>query len=239
MLNYCGKNYDKISFDDINKDILDEIHYLFINNNKLLSIDLNIFNNLKVVDLSYNEITEILFLPKLLEELVCNNCHITYICKHDNLLKLHCFDNKLCDIEEYPMLKDLICSNNNLKNIREYQNLESLICMDNPIDEIKKQQNLKILDCSNTLINCKLSDYFPKLIYLYAHNTKISDISNLLYIKEIEACNSHIKNIPYINSLQSIVIDNTDLMISEKYKLKNYYEYQNKIDIIFDNNNLN
>lgn len=212
------------------------LNYLFIGDNKLKCINLNfdMFANLKVVDISDNpNLEELTFLPRNLEELVCNNCQLTKICSHDVIKKIHCMDNKIASLENFPSLEDLKCDNNKIQFINSMLRLKKLSCTNNPLIKIDYLPNLLVLDCSLTLLAGKIS-FAPIITHLICHNTNITDISELNEIYEIEFNDSQIQYLPYLPKLKSIIFNNKDLKLSPNYKIKNFLEYGGNIDIVFE-----
>jgi Leucine-rich repeat (LRR) protein len=214
---------------------LENIDYLFLNNNKFkkINIDFIIFKNLTVLDMSDNPIDEILSLPQNLIELVCNNCEIKNICYHPTIKKIHCMNNKLTFLEEYPLLEDLQCSNNKLISIPKLLNLKSLSCSENPTKIINHLPTLKVLNCANTLIEGKIN-FAPLITHLLCNNTKISDVSELSSLSEIEMNNTEIKELPYLTELKSLIINSMKINLSPQYKIKNLFNLGDKINIIFE-----
>lgn len=212
---------------------LNDIIYLFINDNLISNINFSNFLNLKVIDISDNCIETINFLPENLEELVCNNCKLVNICQNSNIERLHCQDNYLENLNYYEKLVDLRCDNNKIKHIQSLPNLKKLSCTNNPIEKIDIQQNLKVLDCSYSNIEGSIN-FAPVLHSLICHKTKINDVSNLSNIFEIEFFDSHIECLPFLPKLKSIILGNKNILISPDYKIKKYLEYDGKIDIVFE-----
>ena len=188
------------------------VKYLFLNDNKLEKIDVSLFTNLLVLDVSNNPIETIDALPENLEELTCKSCKMKHIVSHKNLKILQCSDNLLENLEEYTSLVNLECENNKIKIINSYTCLEELVCHNNPLNEIKYQVNLKHLDCANTNISTINAD---KLETIHFANTKI-------------------KKFPYIKTLKCAVFNDENIELGEEYKLKSFVEYEGNIDILFD-----
>lgn len=236
--NYIDMNdmgYNDIPSILINKINVKNIDYLFLSNNKITSMmHINIFENIKVIDISDNPIKRIEVLPMKLEELVVYGCDIEYICDHKYLKKIHCYNNSLKNINDYPELIDLICNNNHITKISNYKNLKNLSCKNNDIDEITNLPNLKYLECSDTKIK---SIDLTTLEELICGNTFITDISSLINLRSLELCNTKIQYIPYIPFLEHLIIDNLNICIDPKYKIKLCVcSHDNLIHITFDNN---
>lgn len=231
--NYLDLSYlNLIELPEI-QESLKNIEYLFINNNNIKTLKISFFQNITVIDLSDNPITEINYLPPNLIELVCNNCKIENMCPHNSIKKIHCINNNLTEIQNYSNLIDLQCGENNLKTIPSLLKLEYLSCYDNPIIKINFLPILKTLNCDNTLLE-NIIDFAPSLKYLSCCNTKILDISNLKDLNEIELIDSKINTIPFISELKSIIINNMNINISPKYKIKNLFNTGNKINIYME-----
>jgi hypothetical protein len=218
------KNYDKL----IN------IKYLFLNDNKLINCDnaLQYFKNLEVLDISFNCIELITFLPTKLKEFICHNNKIVKIPSHENIKVLDCSNNKIKKLGEYPNVRDLICCDNNLTSIKQYNMLKTMTCKNNPIINFSIQPNLELLDCSNTKLTGKLNGLF-KLNGLICNFTTISDITDLEKLEslEIEGCRM---NIPYLEHIKCILFsDDDDIKLSENLKIKNVIKNGNSICLIF------
>jgi hypothetical protein len=230
------KNYVDLSNKNLNEipelENIECIEYLFLNDNKLINIDLKLFINLKVLDISNNLIEELLFLPPNLVELVCEGCNLKYICPHENITILHCENNKLTLLESYPQLEDLQCDDNQITTLKSMNNLRRLICRNNPIDKIDLQQELSMLDCSCTNIN-NIS-FAPNVVHLMCNKSKILDLTGMNNIINIEICDTQILDIPYLENLENLIFNNKNINISPKYKIKNVFEYDCKIDAVFD-----
>jgi hypothetical protein len=219
----------------LQKNLL-KLDYLFINDNKLnyINLNFNIFTNLKVIDISDNcNLKEINFLPPNLEELVCNNCQLIKICSHDKITKIHCMDNQIILLGNFPNILDLKCDNNKIEFIPSMLKLKRLTCANNPLIKIDYLPNLLTLDCSLTQLTGKIT-FAPMITDLICHDTKISDISELNEIFEIEFYDSQIEYLPYLPRLKSIIFNNKDLKLSPNYKIKKLLEYGGKIDIVFE-----
>jgi hypothetical protein len=215
---------------------LSDIIYFFINDNKLNNINLNFntFAKLKVIDISDNcNLEEINYLPPNLEELVCNNCQLIKICSHGTITKIHCMDNKLSQLNSYPLLEDLKCDNNKIEFIPSMLKLKRLTCANNLIVKIDYQPNLQILDCSLTPLEGKIT-FAPMITNLICHDTKISDISELNEVVEVEFYDSEIQYLPFLPRLKSIIFNNKNIKLSSNYRIKKFLEYGNKIDIVFE-----
>jgi Leucine-rich repeat (LRR) protein len=215
------------------ENIVENIIFLFINDNALKNIDLTSFKNLQVLDMSDNLIDEIIFLPSTLEELVCNNCCLKKICYHPTIKRIHCNNNNLSHIEPYPQITNLQCGNNKLESIPSLPKIMYLICHENPIKQIGNCPNLIDLDCETTLLEGKIT-FAPMLRYLMCCNTKISDIFDLQELKEIEFYNCNITKLPYLPKLKSIIINNTNINLSAEYKIIKIFNMGSKFNIIFE-----
>lgn len=212
-----------------------KLKHLFLNDNKLTKCDerISCFTNLEVLDISFNQITEITFLPKYLKEFVCHTNKISSILAHGALINLDCSTNNITVLGEYPELKDLICSDNKIGVIKSYPKMKRLICKQNPTIQIEKQVNLTHLDCSNTNIS-GISGDFPNLSNLICNYTKINDISKLQKLESLEMIGCDIY-IYYIKSLKYLLCkDYEKITISGKYKVQREITEQYNTCIIFD-----
>ena len=234
---------DLIDFPDLSqsyfKNQLKNIKYLFISNNKITSCNdkLKFFENLHVLDISHNNISEISYIPPNLIELVCNNNNLIRLVNNmDNIVRLECSDNKLIVLPSMKNLTHLLCENNKLNGISEYPNCQKIICSNNPIFNINSQPKLTYLDCSRTNIKEKLLN-MPSLEYLNCNNTKISNVSNLSNIESIDMCFTDIKHIPYLTKLNHIKCNaDDDIRISDSYKNNTnleFYKENHLMNILF------
>lgn len=215
---------------------LTKIKYLFLNDNKLTSCGkrLEDFIDLEVLDISYNFISEITFLPNKLKEFVCNNNKLIKLPSHESIEILDCMTNKIQTLGHYPKLKDLVCIDNNLNIIISYNLLKRLLCKQNLITEICPQPNLEQLDCSETKLVGKLSK-FPKLTGLICNFTEISNISELINLESLEIVGCKM-NVPYLKKLKCLLCDNSEenISVSDKFKLANVISEGSSICCIFE-----
>jgi hypothetical protein len=185
---------------------------LFLNNNKIKKLDLMLFNNLKVLDISNNFIEKIEYLPPNLVELNARSCQLNFIPSHDKLKILYCSLNQLSELSNYPNLKELDCESNKINFINTYTNLEELICSSNPIIKIENQPKLKILDCSDTNIN----------------EPPYSDSLEILHFS-----NTQIKKLDFLKNLKQIAFNNENVIFCPKYTLVSHIRCNGEINVIF------
>lgn len=218
-------------------DKLVKIKYLFINDNNLSECGdrLSCFENLEVLDISFNKISEISFLPKTLQELICHNNKLTQLQSHNTIKILDCMNNPIEKIGNYPKLVDLICIENKLTNLPTYPNVERIICKQNPLNDIEYQPNLKQLDCSETNLSGRLENY-PNLIGLICNHTKISYVGNLDKLESLEIVGCRMK-VSYIQTLKCLLCENleSDIQLSTKFKIKSVISEGNSICCLFNN----
>lgn len=214
------------------------IKYLFLNDNKLSSCDdrLECFENLEVLDISFNNIVEIGFLPKKIKEFICHNNNITVLPSHNFVEIIDCSNNKINCLGKYPKLKDLICVENQITLINKYDMLKKLICRQNPITRIHSQPILDKLDCSETNMNGKIEN-FPNLTGLICNFTGITNVSNLESLESLEIVGCKMK-IPFLKKLKYLLFDNSkesvEIELSDKYKIKNIISEGKSVYLIFD-----
>lgn len=232
-LDLSNMNLTKLIVEDKYINELVNVKYLFLNNNKLDKIDLSLFKYLEVLDISYNNLTEIINLPLTLRELCCNNNNLTFIESHNNLVRLECSNNKLIELNNYPNLELLKCENNRLINISSYPVLKKLYCMSNPLISIKENHLLEILNCSMTDITELIN--FSNLKELICTNSKLHTINKTNPLQYLEISHSAITKLDYFPKLKDFIYANTtDLLISPKYKIKNYTKLKGHVIIVFE-----
>ena len=183
------------------KNILKKTKFLDISNNKLTNIpDLSKYLNIKVLDVSFNNI-EGDFINNNLEEFVCKNNKITSIISN-SLLRIDASNNKLNKID-VKNIQYLGVSNNNLTEIESYKDLDYLDCSCNKIEEIQNLFKLTELYCSQNLItiisgidsliilNCvdnplNKINYFPNLTTIVSSTAKISSNYKIISAKKVD-----------------------------------------------------
>ncbi|WNE41204.1 MAG: hypothetical protein mread185_000661 [Mycoplasmataceae bacterium] len=129
------------------------------------TLDLRIFPNLKKIDCSWNEITELNIEnnPKL-EEIICSNNYSLFFLSFGEIKSLEKISCGSCDLKELDLSK--------------FKKLKSLNFQDNQINKIilpLDAENLTFLDLSNNKIkNLSIFSYLANLKYLYLNNNPIS-----------------------------------------------------------------
>lgn len=225
-----------ITIPDIRKfndyDKLKNIKMLFLHDNSLKSLgnELNYFENLEILDVSSNNLTNIEYLPLTLIELACHNNNLTNIISHNLLKRLDCSSNNLESLNNFDLLEQLVCDKNQLKTLNSFQNMTRLICKFNPIIKIGSLPKVSYLDCSNTSLSGTFGqdNIFTNLEYLLINKTNISSLSTNLRIKTLEMAGSKITKLPYIPSLKYILFNkNEHFMLNDKYKIHSYSEKNN------------
>jgi len=183
------------------KYILNNIEFLDLSNNKLKKMpNLNKFQNIIYLNVSFNEIDESIDNNKIIE-LTCQYNKIKFI-KSNSLKRLNASNNEISSIDipnievliintnkidwisSYTELTYLECIDNNLIKIDNMIELEELYLANNNITSIKNMPKLKLLNCVGNPIN-KIN-YFPNLIMLVTSIPNISSqylISNISKIK--------------------------------------------------------
>lgn len=228
------KKFPDLSLYNHFEDLKKNLKYLFLDNNDLIVCDDKIkhFKYLEVLDISFNKITDILYLPPYLKELNCNTNLLKSIGHHDHLKMLDCSTNQIELLGNYINLTDLICFDNKLSRIQNYGNLNRLICKKNPIVTISDQPSLTHLDCSETNVTNNICN-MPKLSNLICNHTKISDISGFTKLDSLEMVGCNFK-IPYIKSLRILLCKNyEDMIMSDKYVIEREITEQENSCILF------
>ena len=221
----------------INYKLIKNIKYLFASHNNIEKVEKKNFDqfpNLTVVDLSFNKITSVKYLPNTLNQLSINNNNIRELPYIKDLVLLEASNNKITSIPHYEKLHDLYIDSNRLTELETFDDLFYVTCRKNDIRKINSQPNLFHLNCAfNNLgkSNTKISDPtkkisgMPKLKHLICtNNPHLNGFDKDIKILEtFEFADTNILNLPYISTLKHIVCSskNGELIISEKYSLKN------------------
>ena len=215
-------------------ELTTKLQYLFLNDNKLTKCDDRIkpFANIEVLDISFNFITEITYLPKYLKEFVCHTNEITSLPDHQYITKIDCSSNKITKVGNYENLRDLICNDNKLIEIPSYECLKRLICKVNPIVKIGCQPSLTHLDCSSTNVLGHIGQ-FDILTNLICNHTKTTDISKFQKLETLEIMGCTMQ-IPFIRTLKCLMCeDYENLDISSRYKVEKEITEQKNSCILF------
>jgi len=186
--------------------------------------DLRRFTNLREVYLSYNELTEIPWLPPSVRELdisynrftvmpsIVSCVQLYYLnCVGNNLITLgelpsemthlRCDRNQIVDIGVLPYkLQELSCSNNNLVKISELPlTLTQLLCSCNNLTEIPKlPENLKYLDCSSNQLE-KLPKFNRVLQRIYCFRNRLTDLPPFnVNMTEVYCYDNNIARLPLL-----------------------------------------
>ena len=190
-----------------NKDInniglrFPNIEQLNVSCNKLKTLDLSYFHNLKIIRAARNKISEIIgfeYCHKLREVVLVSN-YLENIASNHNVKELLISNNKLSTVPNFNNLEVLdVRLNKKLETIGDYPKLTHLCIANTLISKINLYMNLVILDCSYTPIEG--IPPFPKLETLeftYMYNNK-----NLPYLPYLPSLKEMIngKNIVKIDS---------------------------------------
>ena len=152
-----------------------KIEYLFLNSNNISVLqpdEIDQFDCIKVLDIGYNNLTNINYLPNTIIELVCKNNYLIFICELDNLIKLDCSFNNLNCIDNYKNLEIFDCSNTNIEIIN-FKKLKKLYCNNSKVCNIDTCICIELIEMINSNIN-KLY-YFDNL-----NKIMFSDTDNFL-----------------------------------------------------------
>lgn len=212
--------------DVVNDNKLHKIKSLFMIDNNISVINMSIFNNLTVVDLSNNKLSSVPILPDTIEEItVKNNVLETVVLNsYSNLKRLDVSHNKLTTIDLHKTLDILICNNNNIKQIKSFPKLRKLSCKKNDIHTISGLPLIEIIECDNNKISTIIN--FPILRELYCNNNKITLITKLPKIEVVHCINNNISRFEYFSKLKELSCDyDSKLSLSTNYKVKDYYVY--------------
>ena len=168
-----------------------QIKYLFLNENKLEGIlDLTKFNNLEVVDIEFNSISE-LILPSSVKEFVVSNNKLSKLPNNINPIRIKANHNNINVLPlNYTNLELAELSYNNITRINTFDNLKRLIIDSNPLEVINNLSKLTYLDVSDT------------------NKVKLENLPNISHLV-LNSCNS--ENLPYFETLEIIEIINTPI----------------------------
>ncbi|KAJ3256398.1 hypothetical protein HK103_005527 [Boothiomyces macroporosus] len=216
------RNYRKIIASDNYLKFLDDIpsgvEALFIARNELSNLtSFAKLQTLKVLDISYNHLTDLSALSHLcyLEELVAVGNQVDSLSiKNANLRKLNLKGNLLanCDFESYLNLSENKLET--IKNIHYLAKLTTLILDQNKLDHLKLESPLKYLLFlsleDNYLVSFDLKP-FPRLITAKLNRNCLQRLhsldSSLLQVLEIESQFSSTLSLNFTNSnLESLKI---------------------------------
>lgn len=154
-----------------------KIEHLFLNSNNISTIfddDIKQFKYLKVLDISYNNLTNINHLPNTLTELVCRNNYLINICGLYNLIKLDCSFNKIDYLNNYDKLEILDCSYTNVKTT-SFKKLKKIYCNDSKFNDISGYNYIEYIEMVGSCIT-KLYYYnnLKKIIFTKTDDFLIS-----------------------------------------------------------------
>lgn len=155
--------------------------YLDFHNNNIYNLNiLTLLPNLKHLNCSNNNVSNLPENMPKLQELICSNNNITYIPSSysEKLTKLICDFNRITEIEEMPKLKILNCNNNEIIKLPNYiRHLQTLSCDNNNLIELPELPELTHLSCNYNKI-IKLPEQVSKNIF------------------DVRCCNNKIEKIP-------------------------------------------
>ncbi len=152
--------------------------------------DLSKFQNMKTLNISYNNLTELPNLPNRLVTLRCNKNQLSQLPRLPSTLEsLSCFHNQLSVLPDLPDgLTELICNHNQLSKLPKLPStLEHLVCNHNQLSQLPRlPSTLKTLECNNNQLS-QLPDLPNTLITLQYVNNPIYDIlqnTNIGFVKQ-------------------------------------------------------
>jgi Leucine-rich repeat (LRR) protein len=227
------------TFPHIDPTIAKKVKYLFLGENNLTKIPIQIKNfiNLKVLEISHNKLINVSHLPLSLTELCVRDNPLKAFDESINLNALEILDCSNCQLKTIPKfinLKILSCGHNDITAINDLIHLTKLLCESNQIKEINNCTKLKYLDCNKNPV-CSLSDNMNNLEHLICSDTSLSLLPYSSPLKSVESFNNKITKLYYIASLNEFLCNVNQIKnISAKYKIKSSTEYKKKfVHIIF------
>lgn len=215
------------------------IQYLFLIDNELVNLNgIEKLVNLKVIDCSNNNISEIKMLPLSIEEFICssnklNNLDFLKIKCYNKLKYIDLTNNQVNAIENWqcPNLISLECGNNNIWYIQNFVSLEELDCCNNLLEELPSCENLKMIYCDHNKIVCIKNH--TKLLELFCTKNKIKEIVGLKNVRYINCVDNDTNlRLPYFDTLIELHCD-PQTNISNQYKVTNICMYGDKYASIF------
>jgi Leucine-rich repeat (LRR) protein len=195
------------------------------------------FRNLQSINISSNGLKEIPELPEGIEELIVDDNLIEKIPSFRNIKRISAKNNRLKDVGYSESIESLIIPGNSTLFTLGVKNLPNLYYLDiskSGIVEIPKCSNLKYLDISDTKIR-KLP-LLKKISILRCERSELEDISNIDSLYVLMISDSKIRTIHYMENLQKLIyseLDNTQVKLSNRYKIYNICKNKNNIyDIV-------
>lgn len=204
---------------------------LYINDNELAYINLDLIPQVKILDCENNSLTNIVGGAQLLE-INLNHNHLKKLPMWNNLIRLMANHNQIENLQTYPSLLSLDISFNKMKKIDSQPLLKKLTATNNFIVELEEMPHLKLLDVSH---NCLTNIFIPascKYVSIQFNPlTSISVLSAdlLSNVKEMEVNFETYKYIyqNYYHSFDSVNIRTDEEKLGQMLK---------RLNDIFDNN---
>jgi hypothetical protein len=228
----------------INTTKFNNLHYLFLSNNKLQgSFNFSGLLNLQSLDLDYNDITNIT-LPTNLLELSINNNKLTELKCNDKLIRLKASHNILTTINLNNNLEILEVDNNKFihLNIDNLSKLHRFIIFSNPLINFKITPSLSYVDISETNIKQINYDILNCNIETLVANTckNLTAIPQFNMLKNLEIINTPVDKLYYYDNYELIIIQfNLTKNISKKYKENNAnIQIRNNILLVISKGNI-
>ncbi|AEQ33054.1 leucine-rich repeat protein [Megavirus chiliensis] len=150
---------------------------LYINDNKLTNINLDLCPNVEILDCSNNLLTKINGGINLIEISIQDN-NIDKLPIWSKLLRLMANNNKLLYLDTYPELIYLSASFNNLQLINDQPKLKKIIVNNNHITRLGKMPNLKLIDLSHNLIKTFVVPKYSKYVSIQFNSLDGNQIDN-------------------------------------------------------------
>lgn len=205
---------------------------LYINNNDLSGIDLNLTPNLKVLDCSYNLLKTINGGSiSLLIEIDAQHNQLIELPLWPNLIRLTANNNEIQLLQSYPNLIAANVANNKIIRIFDQPSLKKLIANNNNISKIGVMNNLELIDFS---YNNLPSIHMPKnaeYVSLQFNPLKSVDLNNdvLKSIKELQVSYEAYQHIYplYYDNFNAVNIRTSEEKLEDRLK---------RVSFAFDNN---
>ena len=209
---------------------------LYINNNDITTIDLNLVPKIKLLDCSNNKLDKIIGGANLIELNIQHN-NITQLPYWPQIVRINADHNKITTLQTYPLLVAINISYNKLTKIADQPKIRKLIATNNDLITTNIMPNLELVDLAhNNLAHFKMP---PKVEYVSLEFNPIIklelDTNVLSHIKELQVGFTTYTYIyqKYYNSVNSVNVQPHSIKLEEMLRKLNKVFDSKIIDYIF------